>query len=123
MKKYSKKWMQTFVDGQLPTDDDFILTQVSKKGFEVEGFEKTPDDDSLFEIKVLKFRILQIRTQCFSLTKINILQLMRQHWMPPIMPVDIETGVKLKTYYYYYYIIIKLIYLYVFCSMNCIRWK
>lgn len=49
--------MQTFVDGQLPQDDNEILTTVSKKGFEVEGFEKTQDGDSLFEIKVLPNRI------------------------------------------------------------------
>ena len=35
MKKYSKKWMQTFVDGKLPDNDEEILTEVSKKGFEV----------------------------------------------------------------------------------------
>jgi phenylalanyl-tRNA synthetase beta chain len=57
MKKFSKKWMQTFVDGQLPQDDNYILTQVSKKGFEVEGFEKSLDGDTLFEIKVLPNRI------------------------------------------------------------------
>lgn len=57
MKKYSKKWMQGFVEGNLPTDDNFILDEVSKKGFEVEGFEKSSDGDSLFEIKVLPNRI------------------------------------------------------------------
>ncbi len=57
MKKYSKKWMQTFVGSELPKDDNFILNEVSKKGFEVEGFEKTQDGDSLFEIKVLPNRV------------------------------------------------------------------
>lgn len=61
MKKFSKKWMQTFIDGELPKDDNLILEQVSKKGFEVEGFEVVKDangkEDSLFEIKVLPNRI------------------------------------------------------------------
>lgn len=61
MKKFSKKWMGTFIDGQLPKDDNLILEQVSKKGFEVEGFEVVKDalgnEDSLFEIKVLPNRI------------------------------------------------------------------
>jgi phenylalanyl-tRNA synthetase beta chain len=41
----------------LPTDNNQILTEVSKKGFEVEGFEYTVDGDALFEIKVLPNRI------------------------------------------------------------------
>lgn len=61
MKKFSKKWMGTFIDGELPKDDNLILEQVSKKGFEVEGFEVVKDadgnEDSLFEIKVLPNRI------------------------------------------------------------------
>jgi phenylalanyl-tRNA synthetase beta chain len=61
MKKFSKKWMATFIDGELPKDDNLILEQVSKKGFEVEGFEVVKDangkEDSLFEIKVLPNRI------------------------------------------------------------------
>jgi hypothetical protein len=32
MKKFSKKWMQTFIEGDLPTDNNQILTEVSKKG-------------------------------------------------------------------------------------------
>lgn len=61
MKRFSKKWMQTFIDGELPKDDNLILQEVSKKGFEVEGFEIVKDangkEDSLFEIKVLPNRI------------------------------------------------------------------
>ena len=57
MKKFSKKWMGTFVEGKLPEDDNLILQEVSKKGFEVEGFEVSSDNDTLFEIKVLPNRI------------------------------------------------------------------
>lgn len=61
MKKFSKKWMGTFIDGELPKDDNFVLQEVSKKGFEVEGFEIVKDidgkEDTLFEIKVLPNRI------------------------------------------------------------------
>ncbi len=56
MKKFSKKWMGTFIDGKLPKDDNLILQEVSKKGFEVEGFE-VMENDTLFEIKVLPNRI------------------------------------------------------------------
>jgi phenylalanyl-tRNA synthetase beta chain len=64
MKKFSKKWMGTFIDGELPKDDNFILQEVSKKGFEVEAFEVVKDadgkEDTLFEIKVLPNRIADV---------------------------------------------------------------
>jgi phenylalanyl-tRNA synthetase beta chain len=56
MKKFSKKWMQTYLVGQLPNDKE-IVEQVSKKGFEVESVENTNDGDSLYEIKVLPNRV------------------------------------------------------------------
>ncbi len=61
MKKYSKKWMQTFVEGKFP-EDSKIVEEISKKAFEVEDVEiiHTPGgvyDDSLFEIKVLPNRV------------------------------------------------------------------
>lgn len=60
MKKYSKKWMQTFVEGKFP-EDAKIVEEVSKRAFEVEDVEvvKGTDgsEDSLFEIKVLPNRV------------------------------------------------------------------
>jgi phenylalanyl-tRNA synthetase beta chain len=56
MKKYSKKWMQTFVEGKFPEDNSQIIEKISKHAFEVEDVEVV-DDDSLFEIKVLPNRV------------------------------------------------------------------
>lgn len=61
MKKYSKKWMQTFVEGKFPENNE-IVEKISKHAFEVEDVEEihTPGgvyDDSLFEIKVLPNRV------------------------------------------------------------------
>jgi phenylalanyl-tRNA synthetase beta chain len=55
MKKYSKKWISTFVDGELP-ENKKIIEEMSKKAFEVESVEET-GEDSLFEIKVLPNRV------------------------------------------------------------------
>ncbi len=57
MKRYSKKWMQTFVEGKFPEDDKIIIEELSKKSFEVESVEMSADGDSLFEIKVLPNRV------------------------------------------------------------------
>jgi phenylalanyl-tRNA synthetase beta chain len=56
MKKYSKKWIQTFIKDELP-NDEVILENISKKAFEVESIEKSADGDSLFEVKVLPNRV------------------------------------------------------------------
>lgn len=55
MKRYSKKWISTFIDGELP-ENKRIIEEMSKKAFEVESVEET-GDDSLFEIKVLPNRV------------------------------------------------------------------
>ncbi len=62
MKRYSKKWMQTFVEGQFPEDDKIIVEELSKKSFEVESVDEVLGEDgkitdSLFEIKVLPNRV------------------------------------------------------------------
>ncbi len=56
MKRYSKKWVNSFLDGTLP-DNKTILDTMSKKAFEVESVEESADGDSLFEIKVLPNRV------------------------------------------------------------------
>jgi phenylalanyl-tRNA synthetase beta chain len=61
MKKYSKKWMQTFIKDTLP-NNEVIAEQISKKAFEVESVEEIKDEngntiDTLFEIKVLPNRV------------------------------------------------------------------
>lgn len=56
MKTYSKKWINTFLENELP-DNKIIIDEMSKKAFEVESVEETSDGDSLFEIKVLPNRV------------------------------------------------------------------
>lgn len=61
MKKYSKKWMESFLESKLP-NDKIILDTMSRKAFEVESIEEVMDEsgklsDSLFEIKVLPNRV------------------------------------------------------------------
>lgn len=56
MKSFSKKWMQSFLEGNLP-DNKTIIDQMSRKAFEVEDVTESADSDSLFEIKVLPNRI------------------------------------------------------------------
>jgi len=61
MKKYSKKWMQTFIKDTLP-NNEVVVEQISKKAFEVESVEEIKDEngnisDALFEIKVLPNRV------------------------------------------------------------------
>lgn len=52
--KYSKKWLQEYIEETLPADE-YIEKDLNAKAFEVEGVEHV-EDDSIFDIKVLPNR-------------------------------------------------------------------
>ncbi len=52
--KYSKKWLQEYIEETLPTDED-VEKALNAKAFEVEGVEHV-ESDSIFDIKVLPNR-------------------------------------------------------------------
>jgi phenylalanyl-tRNA synthetase beta chain len=56
MKHFSKKYIQEFIEGELPADD-VLAENLSKKAFEIEEIQALPDGDSLYEVKVLPNRI------------------------------------------------------------------
>jgi phenylalanyl-tRNA synthetase beta chain len=56
MKHFSKKYIQEFIEGELPADA-ILADNLSKKAFEIEEIQMLPDGDSLYEVKVLPNRI------------------------------------------------------------------
>ncbi len=81
--------MQSFVEGELPADNEVLLDVMSKKAFEVESVELVKDadgkEDSLFEIKVLPNRVADAMSlEGMSRELASVFDFKMRDWRPKI---------------------------------------